>query len=816
MKSILITLCSLLLIATATAQQGSIKGKVQANNAPLANTTVLLLNSKDSSLAKTNITNAAGEYELESIKPGNYLIQYTAVGYKPVYSNAITVADNATTQVPTATLTATVTTSKEVVVLGAKKPLIEVKADKTVFNVENSINAIGTNAFELLRKAPGVVVDRDDNLILKGKNGVRIFLDGKPTPFTAKDLAAYLKNLNSADIEAIEIITNPSAKYEAEGNAGIINIKLKKSKKLGYNGSVTLGFAQGLYPKTNSSITMNYRKNKWNVFGNYSNNFGKNWNRFKLYRIQLDTIYDQTTIGINDDQSHNYKVGTDYTMDKNNTFGVVLTGGYATSNNNSNSSSPITKQSTGIKNSTLLASNIIDQVRKNLNVNFNYRYTDTTGIEVGVDFDRGSFNNTSDSYQPNEYRYQANLLVPDYRIYRNLTPTDIAITSLKLDFGVPFKKGKLEFGGKYSNVDTKNASDFFNVINNVNQVDVGRTNKFNYKEQINALYANYNRPLTKKVTLQAGLRVENTISDGNLISSTPSPTNRVKRNYTNFFPSGALSYNANANNMFNLTYSRRIDRPGYQALNPFEYKLDELTFQKGNAFLRPQYSSVYELSHTFKYRYTTSLNYTRTTDFSTQIIDTAEGNKSFITQRNLAVQDVYGINFSIPTQLAKWWNLYANVNVNYTKYDATFPDGKKINTSVTSGSFFAQNTFSLSQGFAVELSGFYQLPTIWGGTFESKGIGGMDVGFSAPLFANKSTIRFSYTDVLNTLRWRGISQFAGSYLDASGRWESQQFKMNFTYRFGNNKLRSGSKKESGNSEEQKRAKQSGSGGFGGQ
>ncbi len=809
----LMTLLILMSYSAIAQNEASVKGKVLNNNNPVKKATVSLLNANDSSLAKTAVSNENGEFEIENIKAGNYLIQSTAIGFKSKYSTPFTLTEKQSYIAENINVTIAVKTGDEVVVK-AKKPLIEVKADKMVFNVEGSVNAIGTNAFDLLRKSPGVVIDKDDNLILKGKNGVRIFLDGKPTPFYGKDLAAYLKNINSADIEAIELITNPSARYEAEGNAGIINIKLKKSKKLGYNGSISIGAAIGYTPKINSSVTMNYRKNKWNVFGNYSNNTGDNRANFNFYRIQLDSIYNQKNININGGTNHNFKIGADNYVDKNSTWGVVATTNLSSSIFTSNSTTPINNKTTGLLGSTLYATNEINGRKDNLNVNFNYRYTDTTGIEGGIDMDRGWFKNTDFSLQPNEYRYVANLLNPVYKIYRNNTPTDIGITSIKADYGFPFKKGKLEIGGKYSNVKTKNASDFFNVINNIDVVDLGRTNKFTYTENINALYANYNKQLNAKWTIQAGVRMENTNSEGILTSAVPQNDAVVKRKYTNLFPSGAVSYNANMNNAFNLTYSRRIDRPGYQSLNPFENKLDELTFQKGNAFLKPQYSNVIEFTHTYKYRYNTTLSYTNTTDFSSQIIDTAEGYKSFITQRNLASQQVMGINFSAPVQVQKWWSVFANINVNYTKYDANFPDGRTIKTAVTSGSFFAQNTFSLKKGFNIELSGFYQLPTIWGGTFETNGIGGVDLGISAPMFNNKATIRFSYSDLLHTLKFRGVSNFGGNYFDASGNWESQQFKVNFNYRFGNKQIKANTKKNAGNEDEQKRAQKSG-GGFGG-
>jgi iron complex outermembrane recepter protein len=812
MRLLLITI-QLILASAAIAQTATIKGKISDDKGALAKATITLLKASDSSSVKIAVANENGMYEFENIEAGAYLVFTSNVGYKSAFSAPFTVAKGETKQLETIKMEAATIVNTGAVVTAKKKPLIEVKADKMIFNVESSINATGSNAFELLRKSPGVVIDKDDNLMLKGKNGVRIFLDGKPTPFDGKDLAAFLKNINSADIDVIELITNPSARYEAEGNAGIINIKLKKNKKLGYNGSLNTGFAMQIHPKTNNSLSLNYKDAKWNLFSNYSNSFGKNQANINFYRVQLDSIFDQRSVMINDDQNHNFKIGADYTASKTSTFGFIVTGAFNRGGFNSTSKTPITNKNTGVLGSVLTASNTQEMKRDNLNLNLNYRYTDTTGLEVGVDIDKGKFKNFGNSYQPNEYRYQNNLLNPVYKIYRNLTPTDIDINSAKIDVAMPVGKAKLEIGGKYAKVTTDNTSNFFNVINNVDYKDLNLSNQFAYTENINALYTNFNKQLNQKLTLQVGVRMENTQSEGVLTSFNPQPDDIVKRNYTNLFPSGALSYMASMNHMWNLTYSKRIDRPGYQDLNPFEYKIDELTFQKGNAFLRPQYSNVYELTHTFKYRYNTTLSYTRTTDFSSQIID-YDGYRSFVTQRNLASQDVYSINFSAPVQVNKWWSLFGNINGNYTKYNAKFPDGKVINTGITSGSIFGQNTFTLKKGFSAEISGFYTLPTIWGGTFESIGMGGIDFGLQAPLFNNNANIRFGLTDVFRTMRFKGVSTFANSYFDANGRWESQQFKVNLNWRFGNKNIKTGSNKKLGSEEEQKRANKK-SGGIGG-
>src|SRR5690242_14994508 len=283
MKKILPLFGLFILTAFASTAQ-NIKGIVKdADGSLLANASVSLLNAKDSSLVKINITNKQGEYQFKNIKPGRYLANATFVGYANSYSPVFELSGNGDVNVTALSIAKTSSGLKDVVVT-AKKPLIEVKADKTILNVENSINSVGNDALELLRKSPGVLVDKDENISLSGKNGVKIYIDGRPSPLSGSDLATYLKSIQSSQIEAIEIITNPSAKYEAEGNAGIINIRLKKNKSYGTNGSINAGYNIGIYPKYNAGISFNHRDKRINLFGNYNFNNNRNQGFMNIYR----------------------------------------------------------------------------------------------------------------------------------------------------------------------------------------------------------------------------------------------------------------------------------------------------------------------------------------------------------------------------------------------------------------------------------------------------------------------------------------------------------------------------------------------------
>src|SRR5258705_4671515 len=281
---------------TATAHSQKISGSVADEQGKgLEKTTVTLLRAKDSSVTKFGATDKSGGYSIINTAEGSFIVKVTHVGYQTMYSQKFDVTAGTDVAVPALTLVKASQTLSGVSVT-SQKPMVEVKADKTILNVEGTINAVGNDALELLRKAPGVLIDKDDNVSLAGKNGVQIYVDGKPSPLSVADLAAYLKSLQSPQIESIELITNPSAKYEAAGNAGIINIRLKKNKSYGTNGSVNAGYNIGVLPKYNAGISLNHRNKSVNIFGNYNYNNSHNYNDFKLHREQPDTLFDQRTI----------------------------------------------------------------------------------------------------------------------------------------------------------------------------------------------------------------------------------------------------------------------------------------------------------------------------------------------------------------------------------------------------------------------------------------------------------------------------------------------------------------------------------------
>ena len=808
-KATIFTIAVLLITGFKTiAQQNTkISGSVtDSTNKPLQSVSVSLLKAIDSSLVKVSISGADGKYEISTKQSGNFILNYSVVGFKNTYSELFTLKNEASFVIKSIALQQ-VANKLQAVTVAAKKPLIEVKADKTVFNVEASINATGSNAYELLQKSPGVTIDNNDNISMKGKNGVRVYVDGKMTQLDNKDLAAFLKSINSNDVEAIEMISNPSAKYDASGNAGILNIRLKKNKKFGTNGSANVGLVQGVTPKGNGSFAVNYRNKKVNLFSNISGQIGRYENRMSLFRIQRDSVYDQNTLNHSNEKSTNLKVGGDYFINDKNTIGIMATTNFGDNRWLSEGSTPIYYEPTGKFEKKLQSSNNVPGSRTNANFNLNYRYADTSGTEINFDGDYGLFRGTGRSYQPNNYYNNVNNLLYSI-INSNYTPTDIDIRTAKIDVEQKLGKGKMGYGAKTSFVTTKNTFDFFNNDASGLPVKVlSQSSKFKYKENVNAAYVNYQQQLNVKWSLQVGLRAEQTISEGILSrdDSIIQPDNRVKRSYLDFFPSSAITWNLHKNHTLNLTFSRRIDRPTYQDLNPFENKLDELTYEKGNAFLRPQYTNNVELTHTFKGIVNTSVSYSHVKDYATIVTDTVK-NATYIQQQNLASQDIFGANIGSSTPINKWWSGYANVWFSYQKFNGII-GGKKLKVSIPLYGAYLQQTFNLGKDYTAELSGWFNGPSIWGASWRNKPQGGLDIGLQKLFLQKKLTAKIQATDILHTASpWRAISDFGGVYIRAQGSWESQTFRTSLSYRFGSNNIKTSRDRKTGLESESKRIK----------
>ncbi|HMH21896.1 MAG TPA: TonB-dependent receptor, partial [Puia sp.] len=541
-------------------------------------------------------------------------------------------------RLPKDSVPAKVSVLGQVTVTG-KRPLTEQKIDRLVINVDAAVTNAGATALEVLEKAPGVTVDKDGHISLKGKQGVLLMMDGKPTYLSGTDLSNLLSSMNANQLDQIEIMTNPPAKYDAAGNSGIINIKTKKNRPRGFNGSFTVGYAQGKYWKTNSSLNLNYRNGSYNLFMNYSFSENRGFTDLHILRRYLATdgktvnsIFDEPTYLNRKIANNNLKLGMDYFLSSRTTLGVVATG-FISPRIFDGFSSGYLQDGLGHTDSTTYTSSLNNSRVVNGAVNLNFRHSFDSTHELTADADYIRYKSTNPQLYGNTTYYPDGTLASSNQLKGDL-PSTIDIWSGKMDYSQALKKGlKLEGGWKSSLVETRNAANYFNLSGGNWVPDYGKTNDFNYRENINALYLNLNREIGKW-SFQGGLRYENTNYTGHQTGNPQKPDSSFTHQYNSLFPTGFVSWQADKNDQFTLSAGRRIDRPAYQDLNPFLFFINQYTYNQGNPFLRPQYTTNLELSHIFKGVLTTTLNYSNTEAYFTDLFRTV-GDTTIFSRGNL-------------------------------------------------------------------------------------------------------------------------------------------------------------------------------------
>jgi hypothetical protein len=823
--AILLTVLTLSIVSHAQKGNGKITGSViDGNTKTIESATITLLRVKDSSVAKMSVADKTGKFVFDGVTEGKYVVSISAVGHTKGFSEAFEINEaNSSITLKTVELVP-VAKSLGVATVTAKKPLIEQKIDRMVVNVEASVTNVGATAMEVLEKSPGITVDKDGNISLKGKQGVQVYIDGRPSYLAGADLANYLRNMNASQLEQIEIMTNPPAKYDAAGNAGIINIKTKKTKQFGYTGSISTTWSQGRYAKLSESANFNYRKNKINLFSNLGYSNRENFQNLDIQRKFIDAAtkevrshFDQLGRIREGGESFNGKLGMDFYATKKTTFGAVVTGFYNPGHFSSRSDVAISDPNRVLLSNTISSSNN-DKKWKHFSANLNFRHVfDSTGRELTMDADYLSYNSTNAQNLFNDYfKPDGSPSDKSDTLLGNL-PQNIKIYTAKADYVHPMKGNlKFEAGIKTSFVKTDNNAVYDNLLFGQAVLDSGRSNHFIYDENVNAAYVNFSKPLSKKVTAQLGLRLENTNANGHSSGFTYStasgsfvPFNSVfKRNYTQLFPTVYLQYQANKNHSFVLNYGRRIERPDYEDLNPFILFLDKYTFEQGNPNLSPQFAHNIEFSHTYKGFLTTTLNYNRTTDIIEDVLEQhTDVNETFVKKSNIASRNQFGISVNAGGPIKKWWtvNLWTNLYNNHYK---GIVNGDNVSIGATTFQANLSNQFKFGKSWSAEISGFFTSP-LTEGVFQIKSFGQVGMGITKQVLKGKGTLRLSARDIFLTQKISGTSRFSNIDAAFQQRRDSRQVALGFTYRFSKGKLNNQKRKTGGADDEKGRVKTGG-------
>ncbi len=787
MKNLLVFLLLLLGSNAILCQQLNVTGTVYNNNSPLEFANVLLLHAKDSSLYKGGLSEEQGKFKFTNVAQGDYFIEASMIGFGKAKSEIFTVA---TKSINIEALNLVDGIELEEIVVTSKKPFIELKADKMVVNVSNSSVNAGNSALEVLEKSPGVVVDNNDNISLRGKQGVQITINGKNQHMSGDDIARMLQNMPASNIQSIEIITNPSAKYDAEGNSGIINIVLKKNENLGYNGRYSSTFRYSNKASHFHDMSLNYRSDKVNIYGGgeYYNWGGKA--NMDLIRIipfnEGETTFDQKSLQDEDGDGYDFKIGMDYSASRQTTISLLGKAGVDRELDDMDVSTKIFGDNMpGFDNLEVLTRGDERSNYQGINAGINHKINDQ-GFEINFDTDYRKYHRDELINYDNFFRDLENNDVVDPYLLRNDQDTDIEILASTLDLSIPIKENlNIETGIKYSSVNTINetifeeqdlASSSWNTL-------LDRSNDFIYDENVTAVYVNGSGNLGK-LMIQAGLRMEQTESLGD----SPTLNQIVSRSYTDFFPSVSVSRMLGEQNNISLTYSRRIERPNYQSLNPFTFYLDQYTFSKGNPFLNPQYSNAYGLNFALGRKLFVAINYSRTHDAITSVIEQfSEENTTFQTNENLESFNNASLTISMPKVWSEWWTSRLNYTGFYNEFNSPIPSGV-LNTSALSHVLNLNNEIQLPMNWAMEMNGRFQ-SKIQYGLFEIEPRGSLDLGFSKRILNNKGNIKISLNDIFYT----NISKIKINQddinLDVIERDDTRRISVTFGYSFGNQKVK---------------------------
>lgn len=787
-----IWLLSILLTAIGLSAQPPAMGTITVpvinpQQDKLAHATVELLRSNDSSLVKAAITDSSGIVVFDGIPSGLYICRVSRVNYQPVYTAPFTASE---TILPAVVLQPANGLLKEVTV-SARKPFIQHYADKTVVNVDANISNAGTTLMEVLEKLPGVTVDRDGNISLKGRQGVLVLIDGKQTYIGGADLNSLLSSMNSSQVEQIEIMDNPSAKYDAAGNAGIINIKTKKNRQRGFNGNATLAFGQGRYPKNNNSLQLNYRSGAVNLFMNYSMN--RNTTFTNLYALRsyykedntgIHSLLEQPTWFKTRGANHTLRTGIDYNVTKKTTLGLTLMGMALERTTHSTATAHWMNEQRQVDSVVHTnSSNTVDWL--NGGVNLNLRHSFNTRQELSADLDMVGYRNNSHPFFHNHLQapggYNESL--------KGYVPSRIQIYSGKADYSERFGNDlRLETGWKTSHVKTNNRAEYFYTQDSVWHEDLGRTNHFLYTETIHAVYANLQKQGTRW-TLQGGLRYEYTGYEAEQLGNRIRKDSSFSRSYSNLFPTLFISYKADSLHQLHISAGRRIDRPFFQKLNPFIFVLNKYTYERGNPYYLPQYTWNIELTHQFKDLLTTSLSYAHTKDYFSQIFLTDSNQTMIYTEGNVGSMQNFGLSVSLQWMPLPFWSLSADAVYNHKMIKGFI--WNRYTASINQLTLNINNQWQFKKGWGAELSGYYitrhqnDLQEVLDPT------GQVSAGISKQVLKNKGTVKLTVRDLFYTQAMQGLTGFKQAQEYFKLTRDSRVATVAFTYRFGKNMKQAG-------------------------
>jgi hypothetical protein len=784
-----------ILLSSSSYAQNVILGQIENERSePVEFATVIL--KSDSIVIGDALTDSSGFFKITYIKnlTTKPHLEINSLGYQKKEISITDILnkylhlDNITLQNDPKTLNDIVVTSKV--------PLLEKKVDRLVFNVEKSVASMGSDALEVLAKTPSVKVSNGDISIV-GKSGVNVMINNRLQQLSGEELINYLKTIQASDISKIEVITNPSAQYDAAGNSGLINIVLKRNKSNGFAGSVNSTYKQASFGTFSSSGSLSYKteRNTFTIGLNYSKGATGPTEGIKTY--YPDQIWDQTDKRRDYQDYRKLQLGFDRKLSKTSSIGINYSVAQNHPNMDENIStnilSPVNKLDSIISTNALTRKTTLFH-----SANAYYEKTlDTNGRKLSVSSDFLTYNdNKTRNFNTTNYieEYQPTSYIQN----KNYASQIINLYTLKADLDLPNKILNISVGTKVSYIDNSNDNKFYNYSNQNYILDATKTDAFKYTENTEAIYINGNKTL-HKFDFQTGLRGEYTETKGQSIFYNKTTSNY----YFRLFPTLFINYKRNDNNTFSISYGKRINRPSYAYLNPFKWYFNPYSYVEGNPFTTPSFNNNFELSHTFKNFLTTSLSYSvQTNDFAQITFLDSINHFQKTTVLNYLSRNSIDLGTSVDVNKISWLESINQLNIYYNISHSS--NAATISKLAGYGGYISSyNTLVLNKKrtFLGEINFWYQLPTV-GGVQHFKSIYNFDLGIKSMFFNKHLQVAVNATDILksNIQRYYGVTN--GIKQESRNYYDYRNLRLSLKYNFGKAKINT--KEHNSNADERKR------------
>ena len=795
---LMICLISFLFANALCAQQYvQVSGKVSdaKTTLPLKNATVSFITAAGK--YKIEITDAQGIFNIQLPGEGIYNLQINFTGYKTFSKDSIAINHQTLSSLSFNAAMDTLEKTLQNVTVTAPRQFITQTAEKIVLDVAASPVAAGGNAYDILLAAPGLI-EQNNNVQFRGKS-VNVLINGRPSNMTSDDLKNFLSSMPANSIDKIEILPNPSAKYDAQGGS-VVNIKLAKNKNLGTNGTITAGLGSGRYARYNSGLNLNYRNNKFNLYGSYDYAHNAQYYDNSSNRIltsSLNITEDEHEVRYRN--NHSAKIGLDYDINKNNSVGFLVTD-YVNFRDRKLSNNSVLNYTAAATDSSSKV--FTDGFARFASLSANVYYKtkiDSTGKELTINADYFNYDkNWNDNYSTHFYTPSGTEYAPVYSLMDN-SPGENSVKSITADYVQPGKKYTLEAGIKTSFSKTDNNVLWQYANANTWKTDEGKTNHFIYNENIYAAYINYKRQI-KKYSFDLGIRAEHTASKGESITLNQINT----RDYTNIFPNIAVQYAHSQDVQYGFSYRKSIERFGFDVVNPFVIYQSQYSYYQGNPNIQPMIMHSFEFSHSWKYQLFTSLSYTYIKDAINTVYRQNDASKLIINSvDNLSSASVYNATVTwMKTFLKGKWTTTSTAGAFYAKYSSSSDSIQLQNAKVT-GYVNINNTFRFKKGITAELSGYYHSP-IASGVYQQKSFSSINAGIAKDVLKGKGNLKLNVKDIFNTQLERYDVLYQNINSSYRNKTESRFINLVFTWKFGSNRIKAVKNRQTGIEDEKSR------------